>query len=137
MDNLTADILIFMGQCGIRYKESELYNVTKYVEKMIADKRLMRFDDEDGIQSVLFFSICNDSEPYLKKGTWEYKYHYDTGSIFYVEKLASRKWTRKLTMMVHDLATQMYPSIQLGKWHRWGRIGDREYTLKVRRRAYV
>lgn len=125
-------LLHFMGEMGIRYLKDEADDAIDYVMRMIADKRVIIIDEDGEGHTVLFFSVCHDSDKFLKKKTWEFKEHEPDGHIFYVEKVVSRKWSKSLTMKIHDIACEAYPQIELGMWHRYGRVGDREFKFKVR-----
>lgn len=124
-----------MGDHGIRYVRKDIDKVKNYIERMVEAGRVMTMTDEEGLHTVLFFSVCDDPEKYLKKDTWDYTDHEPNGACFYVEKIVTKKWSVSLRKKVEALATQLYPAFSLGKWHRWGRIGDRGVT--VRRRNYV
>lgn len=133
--NLISDILVFMGDLGIRYVKDELAEIFEYVRKMIEDDRVMFIADERGLHTILFFSVCFEPEKYLKKGTWEFKEHNPEGKYFYVEKMASRSFSKKHLSEIDSLVGSLYPNVEFGRWHRYGKTGDREFT--IRRKAYV
>jgi len=100
---------------------------------MLEDGRIMELREFDHLHSVLFFSVTNFPDDYLKKGMWEYKEDDPSGDTFYIEKIFSKGWSKKLTMKVNDLALASYPSIKFGAWDRYGIMSDRRFTMKVRR----
>lgn len=126
------DILSFMGELGIRYRESDIPKAIDYLKRMIADKRVIVGYGDEGISLIVLFSICNDWKPYLLKKTWEYMEHDPLGYTAYLEKIGSKVWNRDIRNEVEREITYLYPSAVLCKAHRYGKIGDREVTTHRR-----
>jgi len=124
-----------MGEQGARFSEGTLTEMYQYVQSMLDDGRIIAIDDDQGIFAVIFFSICDDAEPFLKKGTWEFKPHIPHGRIAYIEKAVAKGWNKKVRKQLADLIYGKFPTVDSGKWHRWGKIGDRE--VNTRRNRYV
>ena len=129
------DILKFMGEHGIRYARWRVNQAQDYMEQMINEKRVITIEDEEGLHTVILFSVCHDYTPFYKKKTYEYLPHDPSGTILYIEKAVSRGWTKELRKPMKDLFLTEYPQLQVAKWHRWGKRGDRPVT--VRRERYV
>ena len=125
------DILTFMGELGIRYREQDIQKAIDYLNHMILDKRVI-VGYEKGIKLVVLFSICNDWKPYLLKKTWEYMEHNPLGYTAYLEKIGSTIWNRDIRNEVESAIVDLYPSAMLCKAHRYGKIGDREVTTHRR-----
>lgn len=127
-----VEILAFMGELGIRYRESDIPKAIDYLEHMIADKRVIVGYGDDGIKLVVLFSICNDWKPYLLKKIWEYMEHYPLGHTAYLEKVGSTVWNRDIRNEVEMAITDLYPTAMLCKGHRYAKLGDREVTTHRR-----
>ncbi len=117
------DILTFMGENGIRYKESELPKAMEYINKMVENNRVII-----GENMIAFFSICNDFHPYLVKKTWDYLEHNPGGYIAYLEKAICPHWTREMRKAIEEIIVERHPTAVVGKWHRYAKLGDREVT---------
>lgn len=114
-----------MGDRGLRYPKTKIGEAIRYTDLMAKDGRVLSISDELGIHSVFYFSICEDHEPFLKKLTWEYLPHNPSGHIVYLEKAVSRGYSKEMRKNVETFITTKYPNVTLGKWHRWGKTGDR------------
>lgn len=126
------DLLCFMGRQGIRYPKHKMHDVHDYMNRMIEAERIIVINDEQGIHTTIMFSLCEESEPFLKKRTWEYREHNPEGTTFYIEKAVSRGWTRELRNQFKELLLRKFPQLTIAQGHRWGSHGDR--LLKCRRR---
>ena len=131
----TIEILKFMGEQGIRYKQDELQTIFNYVNSMIRDNRVIEIESQGKIEAILFISVSDNYEPFFKKTTWTYKPHDPRGKIIYVEKLVAKEWNKEMRMQFEELLTNLYPHFELGVWHRWAKWGDRK-TIAFRRRAF-
>jgi len=78
-----------MGRNGARYPADYIDSVIHYVEKMIADERVIVLSDDQKTNSVVFCSVCHDYRPFYIKWDWEYIPHQPDGKIVYTEKLLS------------------------------------------------
>ena len=125
---IILDILLFMGEEGIRYKTSEIEDVLDYVERMLSDERILVIYDDNKMNTVLFFSVCNDYMNYLRKPTWIYKEHNPYGKMVYIEKIVSKTYNKEIRLKIQHLIMSLYPTVRFGKWHVFGKIGDRETT---------
>jgi hypothetical protein len=119
-----------MGRQGIRYPKDEIKGIKEYVRKMVEDRRVIAVEDARGLHTVIFFSICEDPEPFLKKGTWEYRTHSPGGRFFYGEKIVSKGWQKDFRNHIKQTLLKVYPQLDTGTWHRWARWGDRTVTIR-------
>ena len=128
-------ILKFMGETGIRFKQDELSDIFYYIRSMIASCRVIELCDNETRYGYLFFSICNDIEPYYKKPTWRYVSDNKNGDKVYIEKLVAKAWNKELRKIVEKNLHQLYPNLVEAIWHRWGKTSDRKviYTRPDRR----
>ena len=133
--HFVIEILKFMGEQGIRYRERELEEVIQYAELMVKAERVIAVKDKGSLVTIIFFSICRDWEQFLKKPTWRFLSHDPDGDTFYGEKIVSTRWDKDIRTGIKELLLSRYPNLQLAKWHRWGKTTDRPVT--VRRRIYV
>jgi hypothetical protein len=133
----SINILKFMGEQGMRFPRGSVMCILDYVKDMIRDKRVIELEYEDELQAVLFYSICHDSDKYLKKDTWAYKEHDEDGHIFYFEKMVAKKWNYKFHNQVYNFVTDKYPDVDILKWHKWGKMGDREIVLPVKKEVLL
>lgn len=130
MESVISDLMIFMGERGILYKESEFESTVSYIRNMIKDNRVIVIYKSGDIHTVLFFSISNDWRKHYLKETWEYRSHDPYGAEIYFEKAVSVRWSRAIRCEVKGELLRRFPSLRLAKWHRYDTIGDRECTLK-------
>ncbi len=129
------DIIDLFGQLGIRWTKEEMNLMFDYCQRMISDSRVILVNEGDEPHTVIFYTICEDYEKYLKKPNWLYLEHNPKGHIFYVEVACSKGWSKGLRNDIRELIINKYPSVTMGKWFRYGKYGDRPVT--VRRRIYV
>jgi len=126
------DILLFMGENGIRFKRNEVLSAVDYVTRMIeADRVIIIYENRD-VHSVLFFSMSDDTDFFFKKNTWEFRDHDDYGKIVYLEKLVSRGWNKEIRFKVENEILKIHPQMTHGAWHRWDWWGDRMVIAKRR-----
>ena len=130
----SIDILKFFGEMGIRYQEDEIPKAIAYIDRMIEDGRFMISIDKGKPHTIILFSICNNYEPFYKKGTWDYLSHFRDGNTVYIEKAVSKHFSRRLRMFTEEALVETYPKLEGYVWHRWGRLNDR--ILKGKRRLY-
>ncbi len=130
------DILCFMGDLGIRYPKDAIDECIRYVENMVRTDRVITIRDGSGLNAIVFFSICNDWEPFYKKETWEYYDHTPTGNALYVEKIVAKRFTKEMRRELETLFLAKYPQLEFAKWHRWGKIGDRGVTVRRKLNVY-
>ena len=128
----SLNILKFMGEVGMRFPRGSVFYVLNYVKLMVEDKRVIELETDGKIHAVLFYSLCYDTEKFLKKDTWEFKEHDKEGTVFYIEKMVASHWSIKLHNMVYDFVTDKYKEVEFLKWHKWSKIGDREVVLPVK-----
>jgi len=129
------DIIKFMGELGIRFRESEIDQVLFYFSKMIEDKRIVVTEDESGLHTVICFSIGDSIEFFWKKKQWAYAPHDPQGLLFYIEKLISKGWNRSMREYIQAHIQSLYPHLREAHGHRWARWGDRhvQFTDEQRR----
>lgn len=125
-------VLKIMGEMGLRYRPSEMDQAIDYTTRMMDNGRVIMIWDRDMPQAVLFFSMTNDPDLFLKKGTWEYRSQDPEGKIIYLEKLISRGWNRKLRAQLETEIIKKYPNMTHGVWHRYAFWGDRKVISKRR-----
>lgn len=129
-DFFVTELLCFMGECGFRYKESELRDIYYYVKKMVKDRRVIAVKDGERYHTVIFYSIAQEWEPYLKKGEWEYATHQPGGCCIYIEKAVSKGWNKYIRNSLKQIILDKYPQLHMAKWHRYGNWGDRAVTRR-------
>jgi len=123
-------ILIWMGEHGIKYPVSEGEKAIEYVEKMIFDKRVIYISEDDRLKSMVFYSITDYPENFLKKKTWDYLEHNPRGRTVYIEKAVSDIWNKKIRKIMEEKMLEFYPQLTKAKWHRWAKWGDRQVTIR-------
>jgi hypothetical protein len=127
VDDIVIRIMQFMGTRGIRYLDTQVANAVEYVDKMVKDKRVILIEDDGFIHSVVFYSVCNDFEPFYKKEMWDFREHDPEGSTVYIEKAVCAKMKKSIATMIRNTIQAKYPKAKIGKWHRWGKRSDREF----------
>ncbi|MDO8656152.1 MAG: hypothetical protein Q7K45_02860 [Nanoarchaeota archaeon] len=127
-----VEILKFMGELGVLYEPKTLPMAFDYVSDMLHDHRIVEIRKDGTPHAIIFFSVCNDYEPYLKKGEFEYLPDNPSGKIIYVEVMIARRWTRELREKFEELLATKYPNFEYGVWHRMASWGDRKVIAKRR-----
>ncbi len=126
------DILKFMGELGVLYREKTLPLAFDYIADMLHDRRIIEINRNGSPHAIIFFSVCNDYEPYLKKAEFEYKPDNPAGKIIYIECMISRGWTKQLRQEFESVLADRYPDFEYGVWHRFAIWGDRKVIIKRR-----
>lgn len=127
-----VEILKFMGELGVLYEEKDIPMACDYVSDMLYNHRIVEIRKDSRPHAIIFFSVCDDYEPYLKKGEFQYLPDNPSGKIIYIEVMICRKWTRELREQFETLLTTKYPNLEYGVWHRMAPWGDRKVTSKRR-----
>lgn len=125
-------IMKFMGECGARFSYKGLDHIISYIENMIKDQRVTVISENHKPIAVLFFSMTDNPQYFLRKGTWDYLPHFPQGKIIYVEKLVSRGWNKLIRKQFESEVTKVHPQIEFAIWHRYAKWGDRQVTYKRR-----
>ena len=131
-----TQVLSAMGDMGLRYSRKEIYPAYYYISNMINDNRVIVIYKDLLPVAVITFSFCNNYEPFLQKGTWDYKPHEPNGLILYIEKMVSIGWNREIRKDFEYKISELYPNFEIAVWHRWAKWGDRKVIAK-RRMNYV
>lgn len=121
-----------MGEMGLRYHQSEIAQAMDYTTRMIEDGRVIIITSHGEPVSIMFISLTNSPDNYLKKENWEYLTHDAHGECVYIEKIISRKWNREIRNLIESELSSRYPSFTYAVWHRWAKWGDRKVTIKRR-----
>ena len=134
----TIEVLKTIGEMGGRYKISEFNSIGEYIFKMLTDKRIVDIEGFNGGRAIIFFSICDDYDPFYKKDTWTYRPHFPDGNIAYIEKLISTKWDREMRELFENEILKHYPNAEFGVWHRFAKWGDRKVMRRrMKKHEYV
>jgi len=129
--SVDLEILKFLGEMGIRYPDNKIGKAIEYVEKMRNSSRIVSVRDDDVLHSIVFFSVCKDIKPFYKKETWDYRTHEYDGTIAYIEKAASKGWTKQIRKNIQRVILKLHPKVKEARWHRWGKKGDRPVIGRV------
>ena len=126
-----------MGEeIGVRYLPSKIHEIIDYTSKMLDNGRIITLSDESGLLGVMYFSVTDDYEPFLKKGEFEFKSHDPEAKTIYVEKMISRKWNKEIRLEFEKEVMKRYPWVNQCIGHRRSKNGDRK-VLNKRRLKYV
>lgn len=125
--------MVFMGERGIRYPVNDTLKIEDYISKMLGDGRILVIED-DGLHTVLFFSVCYKFGEFFLKDTWDYMEHCPEGDMIYIEKIVSKNFNKEIRKLIEAKLTELYPKFKIGIWHRWGKVGDRQV---IARRSYA
>ena len=90
--------------------------IAEYMLKMASERRVIVINENGHIHTWLTFSICNDTESYENKKLFEYSPHDPTGSVCFIEKLVSRKWSLSLRKQLEEAIVHQYPSVDTAVW---------------------
>ena len=126
------DVMRILGEMGVLYRESTFDSVLLYFINMIKDERVVIISEDNKPYSVIAYSMTDNYEPFLKKGSWDYLPHNSSGHIVYVEKLVSLGWNKQVRIMFEHIIRTKYPTMEYGMWHRFARWGDRPVITKRR-----
>ena len=130
----SIEIMLFMGECGARFRSRHLHVISDYIDKMLEDDRVIIISGNTGVTAVAFYSMCTLEEcAHLHdEGTWFYKPQNIAGNTFYVDKIISKCWDRNLRMAIDTFAGTRFPKIEYGAWHR-DRKGEDQLIISKRR----
>lgn len=128
-----SDILCVMGEAGAYFVREALPEAFTYVRRMVIDGRCITIKDDNGKDvGVIFFSVCDDYDPFYKKKRWHYLPHNPDGKILYVELIASSIWNKQIRIAFQEGILNRFPNLKTGVWHRWAKWGDRRVVSKER-----
>ena len=126
------DLLVFMGEYGKRYRESEVPEIFLYFQQMNIDERIIAILKNEELYGFACISIGDNWQQFHKKDTWNYRTHSPEGKIVYIELLICKEWNRELRLLLEQEILRKYPQIEKAVWHKWAKWGDRQ-VLSVRR----
>lgn len=134
---LTAEVINFMGLCGMRYTRSMLLKIYDYVITMINDERvIVAYRDNKPIM-VVFYSVCRDWEPYYNKLTWQYLSSEEDGHIAFIEKIIASEYNRDLRELIERVILERYPKVKYGIWFRHRKSTDARVVCSTKERSNV
>jgi hypothetical protein len=134
---LTAEVINFMGLCGMRYSRSLFLKIYDYIISMIDDERvIVAYRDNKPIM-IAFFSICRDWEPYHNKNTWQYLRNESDGHIAYIEKIVAMEYNKELRNLIEEVIVERFPTTKYGVWHRHKKCTDVRVTCSTKEKANV
>jgi len=116
---IAIHVLKLMGELGLRYRESEIAQAVDYTTRMIDNGRVILIWDDLSPIAVMFFSVTDTPDEFLKKGTWEFRSHDVNGKTVYVEKIISKTWNKELRIRFEEKILQKFPDFTQGVWHKW------------------
>ena len=118
---------------GLKFRgEGELDSAILYFINMIHDGRVLEILEDGEPYAICAYSMTNDPDTFLKKGTWDYLPHDSNGSVVYIEKLASKGWDRRLRNIIEHIILTKHQQMEYGVWHKWAKWGDRKVISKRR-----
>ena len=126
------DLMKSMGEMGTMFREKDINDIIDYCALMLHDERVIQIDCEGKPCAFIFYSITDEPEKFLKKGTYEYFPHEPKSKTVYVEKLVSLSWNRDLRVIFERIIRDKYPQLEFGVWHRRGNWGDRKVVTQRR-----
>lgn len=127
------ELMRIMGEdFRVRFHKDELDYAILYFINMIKDNRVVIIYEDKLPFAIMTYSLTDDSDTFLKKETWDYLPHNLLAKTVYVEKLISKGWNKGLRLAFEKTITSMYPKIEQGIWHRYGKYGDRCVISKRR-----
>lgn len=129
-------LLEFFGQIGARYSRQDLSQITNYLQNMAIDGRIIMVSKHGNPHTFIAYSICNNSDRFANKGLWEYEPHTRSGYVCFIEKMATKRWTRDIRVQLEERILERYPDVKIAVWYRPDPSGDRKVIVKVNWRKY-
>lgn len=126
------EILSFFGECGWFFKHGEIPDATIYLEKMMEDKRILAFDEKDGLNAILLFSVCEDYVPFYRKGSWVYGEHDIKGECIFIEHIVSKKFSLALKNQIEHVFAELFPHFKYAVWRRYRNDVDKKVIIQRR-----
>ena len=124
------EILKFIGECGGRFKASNLDDLISYIDLMLKDNRVLEIRQPDFLLGFMFFSICREVNLYYAKKPWDFVPHDPSGNIVYIEAMVIREWNKVLRKEIQKRMLALYPNLDTLIWHRYHEDGDRMITYR-------
>lgn len=104
--------------------------IQKYVQKMMSCGRFASIVEDGKAVLLMFYSICNDPQPYLDNLEHQYLEHDPSGTVLVIEEMTCKKFQKRYVSKIQEMMCEKYPKLEKGMWRR-RREGreDKIYTL--------
>jgi len=104
--------------------------IKEYVTKMMMSGRFASIVEDGKAVLLMFFSVCNDPQPYLDNLDHQFLEHDPSGKILVIEELTCKNFQRRYLQKIQEMMTEKYPKLEKAMWRR-RRKGreDKIYTL--------
>ena len=105
-----------------------------YVVRMMKDGRFMLINENGMNVGMLFFSVCNDSTPYVNNTDFDYLPHDETGNTVVVDNMICKNFKKQHLEQIEEALVTRFPSLTRGVW-----VRDKEnkrYVITHNRRIY-
>lgn len=126
------DIASIYGKLGARFYKSKLDVMLEYFRLMLEEGRIITISKDGNPHAIIMFSVGDNPDKFLKKGTWEYVPHDPKGKIVCIEQLISKGWDKDLRNLMEITLSSRFPTAEEAVWYRYAKWGDR--LVKAKRR---
>lgn len=96
---------------------------------MTKDGRYVTIIENGKVSLMMFFSVCDDPEPYLNNIDHEYIPHDPSGKILVIEDMVTTKFKFKYVSAIQDSFCNKFPHLEKAMWRRRRYPNDKIYTL--------
>jgi hypothetical protein len=104
---------------------------------MLENNRCLIIADNGETVAHVFFSICDDPEPYLNNTDYKYIEHNPNGKIVIVEGMICKDFKMKYLGILHDAFISKFPQLEECKWRRRKFPVDKIITFKRRKQHAI
>lgn len=131
------DVATILGRdMGVKFRESMIDDILNYIDLMLKDHRIIIIKEGETAHALVFFSVTDDPDKYLKKKTWDFVGHEPDGKTVVIEQMISRGWNKELRKIMEEMFLRRYPHLTSAVWYRYAKWGDR-LVRTYRRLKYV
>ena len=93
-------------------------NYKEYGEKMVRDGRFMTVSENGKIIFIMFYSVCNDPEPFLNNIDHEYIEQDVSGKIIVIENMVGTNFNKRKLLAMVDIFISKFPQVEKFMWKR-------------------
>mgnify|MGYP001602317258 CR=1 FL=1 len=103
---------------GFALKPEYYQRFKVYFEDMLVRRRVIGFQNEDGLMAVLTYFITRDHHTLANKPEFATPQDDELGTEIYIDKMVCKKWNLSLRRAMQDMIETTFPNVQMGFWHR-------------------
>lgn len=128
--NIAQQFLIW----GHQIKTDQIVNFKNYLSEMLRRNRVITVVGDKGMECIICYFLTNDVNKFINRPMWSTPKDDQNGTIMFVDKMVSGKWTPHLRRIIQEEIQSKYPKVEGAIWLR--EPNNRNVIIR-RRREYV